>query len=179
MEDKIDQKLIKKGGQDGKASWHRFLMDFGGFLEASWEGKWSQDRSKKASKKRWKNGKHQDGQKVATSRNKASRSEGSRALGRYPPNSGANPTPTRLKSTTAPPCLPKSCLVLPWSLSCLVLPYLALSCPVLSCLGSIFLPNLASKIHQNPEKIDVGRPFHPVIDFCSILDRFLLPTWRP
>ena len=53
---KIDQKSIKKGGQDGKASWHRFLIDFGGFLEASWEGKWSQDRPKKASKKRWKSG---------------------------------------------------------------------------------------------------------------------------
>ena len=53
---KIDEKSIKKWSQDGKASWHRFLMDFGGFLEASWEGKWSQDRSKKASKKRWKSG---------------------------------------------------------------------------------------------------------------------------
>ena len=49
---KIDEKSIKRWSQDGKASWHRCLIDFGGFLEASWEGKWSQDRSKKASKKR-------------------------------------------------------------------------------------------------------------------------------
>ena len=32
----------------------------------SWEGKRIQDRSQEASKERWKNGKHQDGQKVAT-----------------------------------------------------------------------------------------------------------------
>ena len=64
LEVKFDEKSIKKGGQDGKAYWHRFLMDFGGFLEASWEGKWSQDRSKKASKRRWINGRHQDGQKI-------------------------------------------------------------------------------------------------------------------
>ena len=30
---KIDQKSIKKGAQNGKASWHRFLSDFGGFWE--------------------------------------------------------------------------------------------------------------------------------------------------
>ena len=50
MEVKIDVKSIKKWSQDGKTSWDRFLVDFGGFLEASWEGKWSQDRPKKASK---------------------------------------------------------------------------------------------------------------------------------
>ena len=31
-------KSIKKGVQHGKASWYRFLNDFGGF----WEGKWRQ-----------------------------------------------------------------------------------------------------------------------------------------
>ena len=46
LEVKTDQKSIKKWSQDGKASWHRFLMDFGGFLEASWEEKWSQDPPK-------------------------------------------------------------------------------------------------------------------------------------
>ena len=56
LEVEIDENSIKKWSQDGKASWHRLLKDFGGFLEASWEGKWSQDRSKKASKKRWKSG---------------------------------------------------------------------------------------------------------------------------
>ena len=30
----------------------RFLVDFGGFLEASWDGKSIKNRSKKASKKR-------------------------------------------------------------------------------------------------------------------------------
>ena len=43
---KINEKSIQKWNQDGKASWHRFLMDFGGFLEASWEGKSSQDRTR-------------------------------------------------------------------------------------------------------------------------------------
>ena len=48
---KIDEKSIKKWSQDGKASWHRFLMDFGGFWEPSWgqvgrenRAKTSQDR---------------------------------------------------------------------------------------------------------------------------------------
>ena len=40
---KIDEKSIQKWSQEEKASWHRFLMDFGGFGEASWEGKSSQD----------------------------------------------------------------------------------------------------------------------------------------
>ena len=79
---KINEKSIQKWNQDGKASWHRFLMDFGGFLEASWEGKWSQDRSQEASKKRWKNGRHQDRHKMRIRRPKAWRNQGSRALGR-------------------------------------------------------------------------------------------------
>ena len=45
-----EQKSIKKGGQHGKASWHRFLIDFGGFWEASWGRKSNKNRSKKASK---------------------------------------------------------------------------------------------------------------------------------
>ena len=28
-------------------------MDFGGFLDGNWEGKWSQNRAKKATKIRW------------------------------------------------------------------------------------------------------------------------------
>ena len=39
MEVKIDKKSIKNWTQDGKASWHRFLLDFGGFLEPSGEAK--------------------------------------------------------------------------------------------------------------------------------------------
>ena len=76
LEVKTDQKMESRW----EASWHRFLLDFGGFLEASWEGKWSQDRPKKASKKRWKNGRRRDGQKVATRRSKEWRPQGSRAL---------------------------------------------------------------------------------------------------
>ena len=45
MEVKIDEKSIQKWSQDGKASWHRFLMDFGGFWEPSWDAKSNQDRS--------------------------------------------------------------------------------------------------------------------------------------
>ena len=43
---KIHQKAIKRGGQHGKASWHRFFIDFGGFGEPSWEAKSSQDAQK-------------------------------------------------------------------------------------------------------------------------------------
>ena len=60
------QKTIKKWSQHGKASWHRFWMDFGGFWEASWNGKSSQEGSKMVSKKHWKNEGQQDGPKVAT-----------------------------------------------------------------------------------------------------------------
>ena len=48
---KIDQNSMKKGCQNGKASWHRFGMDFGGFWDANWRRKSTKDRSKKASKK--------------------------------------------------------------------------------------------------------------------------------
>ena len=50
MSPKIDHKSIKKGGQHGKASWHRFLIDFGGFGVPSWGRKSTKNRSKKASK---------------------------------------------------------------------------------------------------------------------------------
>ena len=43
---KIDQKSIKKRDQHGKASWHRFFLDFGGFWRPSWEGKSNQDRTR-------------------------------------------------------------------------------------------------------------------------------------
>ena len=36
MAPKTHQQSIKKGAQLGKASWHRFFMDFGGFLEEKW-----------------------------------------------------------------------------------------------------------------------------------------------
>ena len=48
---KIDQKSIKKGVQHGKASWHRFLIDFDGFWEASWGRKSNKTRSKKLYRK--------------------------------------------------------------------------------------------------------------------------------
>ena len=91
LEVKTDQKSIKKWSQDGKASWHRFLMDFGGLLEASWEGKWSQDRSQEASKKRWKNGRHQDGQKIEKRRSDHPRGGGPEPWGGPPLQGGPNP----------------------------------------------------------------------------------------
>ena len=51
MEAKIDQKSIKKGVQHGKASWHRFLNDFGGFWEASWGPKIEQKSIQKGIEK--------------------------------------------------------------------------------------------------------------------------------
>ena len=35
----IDQKVIQKLNQEGEASWHPFLFDFGGFGDPSWEKK--------------------------------------------------------------------------------------------------------------------------------------------
>ena len=78
---KTHQKTIKKWSQHGKASWHRFLMDFGGFWEASWEGKSNQEASKMASKKRWKNEGQQDGQGVAFRISNVPRPPRSRPLG--------------------------------------------------------------------------------------------------
>ena len=48
MGTKMDQKSSKKWGQKGKASWHRFFIDFGRFEGASWHGKSTKNRSKKA-----------------------------------------------------------------------------------------------------------------------------------
>ena len=60
---KIDQKTINTWSPRWNASWYRFLMDFGGYLEANWVGKSIKNRSKAASKKRCKNEGRQDGQK--------------------------------------------------------------------------------------------------------------------
>ena len=43
---KINQKSIKNWSPRWIASWHRFLVDFDGFWEASWGGKSSQERKK-------------------------------------------------------------------------------------------------------------------------------------
>ena len=43
---KINQKSTKNWSPRWIASWHRFLMDFGGLWEASWGGKSSQERNK-------------------------------------------------------------------------------------------------------------------------------------
>ena len=50
---KIDQKSIKKGGQHGKVSWHRFWTDFDRFWEPSWNLVGSQNRSKRKPKSRY------------------------------------------------------------------------------------------------------------------------------
>ena len=47
---KIIKKPMKKEGHPGKASWHRFLIDFIGFLVAQGEAKSTQERPKKALK---------------------------------------------------------------------------------------------------------------------------------
>ena len=52
---KTDQKSIKIRSPRWNASWHRFLMHFGRFWEASWEGKSSQNRLKIDPKKHRKN----------------------------------------------------------------------------------------------------------------------------
>ena len=38
---KINQKSMKKRSQHGKASWHRFFDDFGGFGDSSGDPKWT------------------------------------------------------------------------------------------------------------------------------------------
>ena len=47
----IDKNSIKQCSQHGKASLHRFFIDFGGFGEPSWDAKSSRHRFIKASKK--------------------------------------------------------------------------------------------------------------------------------
>ena len=56
----IDQKSIKKWSRKWKASWHRVLVDFGGFWEPSWERKSTPSRAKIDPKKHQKN----DGKKL-------------------------------------------------------------------------------------------------------------------
>ena len=46
MRAKTDQKSIKKSTQKWSASWHRFLVDFGRFLDLSWGRKSTKNRSK-------------------------------------------------------------------------------------------------------------------------------------
>ena len=82
-----------------------FFVDFGGLLEASWEGRWSQDRSKKASKKRRKNARHQDGHKIEKRRSDDPRGEGSRALGRPPPFKAGRSPVLQEASRFGPPVL--------------------------------------------------------------------------
>ena len=87
----IDQKSIKKRSQDGKATWHRFFIDFGGFGDPSWEAKSSQDRSKTASKKRWKKEERPHGKKVAIRSSNVARGRGSGVQGRSPPTRRDSP----------------------------------------------------------------------------------------
>ena len=85
---KMDQKAIEKGIQSGKACWHRFLNDFVGFGVPTWGGKSSENRSKKASKKRWKKEERPDGKKVATRSSNVPFRRGSEVQGRSPLKGG-------------------------------------------------------------------------------------------
>ena len=134
-------------------------------MAPSWGRKSIKNRSKKASKKRWKNGRHQDGQKVATRDSNYPRGGGSRALGRCPPKGLANPSPPgrRISSSTLFHTFPFQSL--PFLFLSLPFPSLPFSSLVLACLGLSWLdfpsqlgPNLAPKIHQNPLKIDAKMP---------------------
>ena len=60
MEVKINEKSIKKWNQDGKASWHRFLMDFGGFGEPSW-GQVGRENRAKTGQDKGREGKRREG----------------------------------------------------------------------------------------------------------------------
>ena len=91
FEGKIDQTSIKKCSHDGKASWNRFFIDFGGFGEVSWHRKSRQDQSKKASKKRRKKEGRQGAKKVATRGPNHPGHQGSRTPGRSPPLRRGNP----------------------------------------------------------------------------------------
>ena len=60
MEVKIDEKSIQKWSQDGQASWHRFLMDFGGFWEPSW-GQVGRENRAKTGQDKGRQGKRREG----------------------------------------------------------------------------------------------------------------------
>ena len=164
---KIDPKSIKKWGQHGKASWHRFLIDFGGFWEPSWGRKSTKNRSKKASKKRWKNEAQQDGQKVAIKSYGAAGRTGSRPLGRV--------SPFKVRETPPPPRRALKSAAVSWLGLVLVLLVFALASPSLAShvlfwlpLGSVLRPNLAPQIHQILRKIDAKMPSHLDFLFWSI-----------
>ena len=156
---KTHQKTIKKRSQHGKASWHRFLMDFDGFGEANWQGKSSQEASKMVSKKRWKNEGQQDGEQIEKRSPDDPRSEGSRA--RVFPQLGKGKTPPQHGRVHPPPKTFK------------ILTFFDLD------FYFIFLPNMAAQIHQNRTKIDVKMPSHVDFLFWSIFNRFLIPTSTP
>ena len=160
-------------------SWHRFFIDFGGFGEPSWEAKSSQNRSKMASKKRWKKEGQQDGQKVAIRNPNPSGPAGSRPPGRYSPNSGANPPPppgaNPVFSTSLSLCLSLSLSLLSFSLSPLSWPVFA--CLVLSWLGfpsQLGLQNL-SKFEKNRCQKAVYLGLQILIAFWSTLAANLDP----
>ena len=75
---KINQKLKPKMDRFLASIFDGFRLFLGGKLG----GKIEPRRSKMASKKRWKNGRQQDGQKIEIGHPKASRHQGSRALGK-------------------------------------------------------------------------------------------------
>ena len=139
----IDQKSIPKWSPRWNASWHRFLSDFGGLWEPSWDAKSSQDRSKMASKKRRKNEAQQDDQKGAIRNPNGSGPPRPGPQGGIPLIAGQTPPPTPPPFSRRLSLSVKvlSCLV--FLLTSLVLSCPVLCCPVLSCRGSIFLPNFA------------------------------------
>ena len=81
--------ILKVQGHEvgGKNQWKidkKMESRWEGILASNFNGFW-QDRSKKESKKRWKNGRHQDGHKIGKRRSDTFLGAGSEALGRGKP----------------------------------------------------------------------------------------------
>ena len=134
-------------------SW--IMVDFGSEVG---RGNRSQDRPKKASKNDAKKKSNEIAKKVAIRISNPARNPGSWVLGRSPPKGRVNPsTPARKRS---PATLFHTFPFHSFPFPSLRFPCLGLSWPVLACLGWIFPPNLAPKIHQNPLKTDPKMSSH-------------------
>ena len=104
---------------------------------------------------------------------------GSRALGRYPPNSGVNPPPPRGQNHLSLSLSAKvlSCLVFVFVLSCL-----ALSCPVLSCLVLSWLDFPSQLASKNRPKSIQNRcldPFPSCFHFWIDFSKIFTPNFDP
>ena len=166
----IDQKMTLKSSQHGKASWHRFLKDFGGCAEASWDGKKCQDRTRQH---RTRQGKDKTTQDFGRQR---CRGGGFGAGGGGGGGGRGIARPSGVQTASLPRgwsvlmrlvCHPGRLL---FSSFC--------STQFLIDLGSVSLATCLRKSTKINQK-SIQDAFHVDLTVCLISDRFLLATLKP